>query len=151
MIARHKSSSSLLEVSTDGSNLRPVMQFTGENRLVIWINWTPDERYFLFTMGRGNTHTWDIWALRETHSLFRTRTAKPIQLTSGAMSFWSPMPSPDGKQVFAIGGQFRKKLARYDLKSGQFGPFLSSISAEQLDFSKDGNWVAYVTFPDGIL
>jgi len=61
------------------------------------------------------------------------------------------MPSPDGKQVFAIGGQFRGELARYDLKSGQFGPFLSGISAEQLDFSKDGNWVAYVTFPDGIL
>jgi Tol biopolymer transport system component/DNA-binding winged helix-turn-helix (wHTH) protein len=151
MIVRHKSSSSLLEVSTDGSNLHPVMQFPGENRLVMWINWTPDQRYFLFTMGRGDPDTWDIWALRETHSLFRTRTAKPVQLTSGAMSFWNPMPSADGKQIFAIGGQFRGELARYDVTSRKFGPFLSGISAEQLDFSKDGNWVTYVTFPEGIL
>jgi Tol biopolymer transport system component len=151
MIVRYKSSSSLWEVSTDGSNLHPVMQFPGENRLIIWINWTPDGRYFLFTMGRGDTHTWDIWALRETHSPFRGRTAKPILLTSGAMSFWSPMPSPDGKQIFAIGGQFRGELARYDLKSGKFEPFLSGISAEQLDFSRDGNRVTYVTYPEGTL
>jgi Tol biopolymer transport system component/DNA-binding winged helix-turn-helix (wHTH) protein len=151
MIVRYKSSTSLWEVSTDGSNLHPIAQFPGENRLVTWINWTPDGRYFLLTIGRGNTYSWDIWALRETHSLFRRRTGKPIQLTSGAMSFWSPMPSPDGKQIFAIGGQFRGELARYDLKSRKFEPFLSGMSAEQLDFSKDGNWVAYVTFPEGIL
>jgi Tol biopolymer transport system component len=61
------------------------------------------------------------------------------------------MPGPDGKQIFAIGGQFRGELLRYDLKSRKFEPFLSGISAEQLDFSKDGKWVAYVTYPEGIL
>jgi Tol biopolymer transport system component len=151
MIVRYKSASSLWEVSADGSNLHTILQFPGENRLVTWINWSPDGRYFLYTVGRGNTYSWDIWALRESHSLFHKRTSKPIQLTSGAMSFWSPTPSPDGKEIFATGGQFRGELVRYDLKSRKFEPFLSGISAEHLDFSKDGNWVCYVTFPEGLL
>ena len=153
MVVLYRFSSSLWEMSADGSNLHPLVQFPGESRLVTWINWTPDGRYFLFTVGKENTYSdsWDIWALRETHSLFRRRTAKPIQLTSGPMKFWHPTPSPDGKQVFAVGGQFRGELLRYDLKSVKFEPFLSGISAEQLDFSKDGNWVTYVTYPEGIL
>jgi Tol biopolymer transport system component len=116
MIVLYRFSSSLWEMSADGSNLHPLVQFPGENRLVTWINWTPDGRYFLSTVARGDAYSynWDIWALRETHSLFRRRTAKLTQLTSGPMRFWSPTPSPDGKQIFAIGGQFRGELLRYD-------------------------------------
>jgi Tol biopolymer transport system component len=40
-------------------------------------------------------------------------------------------------------------LQRYDFKAGQFVPFLSGISAEAVDFSKDGEWVTYVTIPEG--
>jgi Tol biopolymer transport system component len=40
---------------------------------------------------------------------------------------------------------------RYDAKSHQFVPYLSGISAEGLGFSRDGEWVAYVTLPDGAL
>jgi len=40
---------------------------------------------------------------------------------------------------------------RYDSASRQFVPFLSGISAQGLDFSRDGKWVAYVTFPEGVL
>jgi Tol biopolymer transport system component len=34
---------------------------------------------------------------------------------------------------------------------GQFVPFLGGISGEFVDFSKDGQWVAYVSYLDGIL
>src|SRR5207249_1397582 len=47
--------------------------------------------------------------------------------------------------------QPRGELSRYDLTSGQFAPYLSGISAEMLDFSRDGKWVAYVTYPEGSL
>ena len=30
-------------------------------------------------------------------------------------------------------------------------PFFSGISAEGLDFSKDGQWVTYTSYPDGSL
>jgi len=42
-------------------------------------------------------------------------------------------------------------LVRYEPKSHQFVPYLGGISAVAAVFSKDGNWVAYVTFPEGEL
>jgi Tol biopolymer transport system component len=35
------------------------------------------------------------------------------------------------------------------LKSGKFEPFLGGISADNVSFSKDGQWVAYVSYPEG--
>ncbi|MGA8618279.1 MAG: protein kinase [Candidatus Sulfotelmatobacter sp.] len=157
MLVWNERYSSVWEVSSDGTNLHSIDLFSGEHRPIMNMNWTPDGRYFLFTVGRGNTFSpfitlgGDIWAVREAKSLFPRKAAKPIQLTTGAMNFWSPAPSPDGKQIFAIGGQVRGELDRYDLKSGQLEPYLSGISAEQLDFSKDGKWLTYVTFPEGVL
>lgn len=157
MLVWNERSISLWEVYTDGTNLHSIDLLSGEHRPIVDMNWTPDGRYFLFTVGRGNMYIpgiqlgGDIWAVREAKSLFPKKAATPIQLTTGAMSFWSPTPSPDGKQIFAIGGQIRGELARYDLKSRTLEPYLSGISAEQLDFSKDGKWLAYVTFPEGIL
>ena len=40
---------------------------------------------------------------------------------------------------------------RYDLKSGQFVPFLSGVSAGELDFSRDGKWVTYAEYPEGTI
>ena len=67
------------------------------------------------------------------------------------MSFYSPQPSADGKKIFVIGEQPRAELVRYDAKSGQFVPYLKGISAGLVTFSRDGQWVAYSTFPDGNL
>jgi Tol biopolymer transport system component len=157
MIARTPYSSALWEVSSDGSNLHRMDLFAGEPRPIHDMNWTSDGRYFLFTAGRGSSFNpyiivgGDIWAVREAKSSLFRKSAKPIQLTTGALSFWSPTPSPDGKQVFATGGRVRGELLRYDLKSRKLEPYLSGISAEGLDFSRDGKWVAYVTFPESIL
>jgi Tol biopolymer transport system component len=45
----------------------------------------------------------------------------------------------------------RGELVRFDAQSRQLQPYLSGISAEWVDFSPDGKFVAYVTFPEGIL
>jgi Tol biopolymer transport system component len=50
-----------------------------------------------------------------------------------------------------VGAIARGELARYDAKSAEFVPFLSGISADSVSFSKDGQWVAYVSFPEGTL
>jgi Tol biopolymer transport system component len=42
-------------------------------------------------------------------------------------------------------------LQRYDLKSRQFVPFLSGISAGHIDFSSDRQWVVYVAYPEATL
>jgi len=63
----------------------------------------------------------------------------------------TPLPSRDGKKLFVVGEADRGELVRYDLNSGQFVPFLGGISADFLAFSKDGQWVAYVSYPEGTL
>ena len=67
------------------------------------------------------------------------------------MSFWSPLPSKDGKKLFVGGGLAHGELSRYDVKSAQFFPFLGGISADSVSFSKDGQWVAYTAYPESTL
>jgi Tol biopolymer transport system component len=47
-----------------------------------------------------------------------------------------------------VGLQARGEIQRYDSNSRQFVSFLAGVSAEGLDFPRDGKWVAYSTFPD---
>jgi serine/threonine protein kinase/Tol biopolymer transport system component len=137
-------SRTLWEVSADGTNSHPL--FPG------WHNpadeccgkWTPDGHYFVF-YSQGK-----IWALAERRGL-RRAARQPVQLTNAPISFYDPLPSRDGKHLFALGAVPRGEVVRYDGRTKQFVPFLSGISAEFVSFSKDGRWVAYVSYPDGAL
>jgi Tol biopolymer transport system component len=59
--------------------------------------------------------------------------------------------SPDGRKLFVNASQARSELVRYDPKAKQFVPFLSGISAGELDFSRDRNWITYASYPDAML
>ena len=50
-----------------------------------------------------------------------------------------------------VGALARGEMVRYDAKSAEFVPFLSGISAQDPSFSNDGQWVAYVSYPEGTL
>ncbi|MGO4882754.1 MAG: protein kinase domain-containing protein [Bryobacteraceae bacterium] len=106
--------------------------------------WTSDGRYFVFT--RHN----HIWALAEPRALRRINPT-PVQLTSGATSFDEAIPSKDGKLLFAIGLVPRGEVVHYDAKVGHFLPFPHAGSVEFVTYSRDGQWMAYVTFPGGAL
>jgi Tol biopolymer transport system component len=67
------------------------------------------------------------------------------------MNYICANPSRAGKQIFATGEQAQAELTRYDTASAQFVPFLGGVPAEHMSFSRDGQWVAYVTYPDGEL
>ncbi len=143
--------SSLWEVSASGTDLHPLFAPGSNPRVASECcgAWTPDGKYFVYNSIRDGVAT--ISALRETHSFFRRTRSEPVQLTAGPMHLWGPSPSVDGKRLFVIGEQSRGELMRYDSESRQFVTFLSGISAEGLDFSRDGKWVAYLTFPEGVL
>jgi Tol biopolymer transport system component len=72
-------------------------------------------------------------------------------LTSGPLRFSVPVPSKDGKRLFVVGEQRRAELVRYDSASGAFVPFLGGMSAGETDFSRDNQWVTYVSYPDDTL
>jgi DNA-binding winged helix-turn-helix (wHTH) protein len=55
MLVWNERSSILWEVFTDGTNLHRIDLFSGEPRSIVDMNWTPDGRYFLFTVGRGHS------------------------------------------------------------------------------------------------
>ena len=105
-------------------------------------HWTADGKYFIFA-SQGQ-----IFALPQVRA-FLQPAPKPVQLTSSPMTLSSPIPAHDGKKVFVVGRTYRGELTRYDAKSGQFVPFLGGISAEYLDFSRDGQWVTYTAYPEG--
>ncbi len=110
--------------------------------------WTPDGRYIVFET-RVKTRQ-DLWYLAMERGWLR-RASEPMRLTAGPLSYFDPMPSRDGKQIYALGTKQRGELVRYDMKSKQFVPILQGVSATNLTFSKDGNWVAYLSYPDRTL
>jgi len=142
-------SSSIWEVRTDGSDLHALLPAWHSPPLECCSVWSADGRYYFFVSGAADSA--NLWALREPAGLFHKTPSNPLQMTNGPMSFALPVPSPDGKKLFADGNLPRGELVVYDSKSHQFLPFLSGISAGEVDFSRDGKWVAYVSYPDGAL
>jgi eukaryotic-like serine/threonine-protein kinase len=136
---------SLWQVSVSGKDPHPLLPAWHAPPAECCGRWTPDGKYFVF-QSQDN-----IWGLAEKANLFGKANSQPFQLTSGPMGFFSPLLSKDGKKLFVVGALARGELSRYDVKSAAFVPFLSGISADSVSFSKDGQWVAYVSFPEGTL
>jgi len=134
---------SIIESATDGAGFRKL--FAG-----CWAKWTPDGRYFVFQdQHEGRL---DFWTVPEKKALpWGTHRDTPARLTAGPLDYQYPLPSKDGKTIFALGTARRAELIRYDQRTRKFIPFLAGISAEGLAFSRDGQWVAYTSFPEGDL
>jgi eukaryotic-like serine/threonine-protein kinase len=136
---------SLWEVSAQGTNLHPMFPAWHNPADECCGKWTTDGKYFVF-----ESHG-QIWALSEEGTFLHRSPGKPIKLTSSPLSLFTPLPSKDGKKLFVVGRSYRGELQRGESKSGSFTSFLSGISAEDVVFSKDGQSLAYVSYPEGIL
>jgi eukaryotic-like serine/threonine-protein kinase len=137
-------SRSLWEVTVEGKHLHPLLPGWHQSSTANG-KWTPDGKFFLFE-AEGQ-----IWALPDKTGLFGRVDGRPVQLTSSPIPLASPVPSKDGKKLFVVGSTLHGTLSRYDRNRGEFLPFLSGLSAENTTFSKDGKWIAYVTYPAGNL
>jgi eukaryotic-like serine/threonine-protein kinase len=143
----------LWEVRADGTNLRPVLPPEWSKRTHICCGrWTTDGKYFLFIttddfLGGGG----DIWALPECQRPLFGCKAHPVQLTDGPLAYREPIPSRDGRRIFTVGEQKRAEIVRYDNRSRQYLQFLSGISAVGVEFSRDGQWITWVSYPENTL
>lgn len=131
------------EVDIDGNNLHQLLAGWNNPPDECCGKWTADGEYFVF-QSRGQ-----IWALPAKGRLFKD--PQPIALTSSPLTLSSPLPSKDGKSLFVIGRAYRGELMRYESDSSKFTPFLAGVSGEFVGFSKDGQWVSYVSYPDGAM
>jgi eukaryotic-like serine/threonine-protein kinase len=145
--------SAIWEIAADGSGLHPLLTGWNSPPAECCGSWTPDGRYFVFQSSRGGVA--DIWAMREAGSLFRRVDHQPVQLTSGPTSTFAPLPGTDGNQLFVRTIQPRGQLVRFDAKSNEFHPLFPGpppgVQATGVDFSRDGKWIAYMSYPDGSL
>lgn len=135
---------SLAEVNADGSGMHAILK-PAQDAPLSCAQWTVDGRYLVYQTGSSNSN--DIWMLPLQKGILRA-TRNPTPLTQGPLSYSGAVPSPDGKHVFAIGTKERGELIRYDTNLKAFLPFLSSTSAIEPAFSRDGKWMAYVTYPE---
>jgi hypothetical protein len=135
----------LWELSADGQDLHRMFPGWHEQTGECCGAWMPNGKYFVFE-SEGQ-----IWAAREEGSFLHSVKRRPVQLTAGAVNYSYPVPGKEGKQIFAVAGFSRGELLRYEASANAFKSFLDGISAEGVSFSNDGQWVAYVTYPDGIL
>jgi Tol biopolymer transport system component/tRNA A-37 threonylcarbamoyl transferase component Bud32 len=127
---------SLWEINTDGSNLRPLLGGWTTPPGDCCGQWTPDGRTFVFEAYRDGRP--GIWALQGKGS----RT--PALVTVGPLDLYSPVPSRDGKKLFAVGVEVRGESMKYDRGLQEFVPVLPGIVAGGLFYSRDGEWVAEI-------
>jgi dipeptidyl aminopeptidase/acylaminoacyl peptidase len=147
--ASQTQTSAIWEVTADGSNLHQFLP-GWNNPTDEWGGvWTVDGKYFIFQGIHDNLY--GLWALREETGLLHKESYQPVLLASGPVDFSAWMPSKDGERLFVLGSQGRGELMRYDAKTRQLAPYLGGISASDAAFSKDGEWVCYVTFPQRTL
>jgi Tol biopolymer transport system component len=139
----------LWEVGADGGNLRK-MQFPWRGKeMECCGEWTHDGKYFVFKSQREQIS--NLWALEEKAGWWRRANPDPVQLTFGPVNYYEPTPSRDGRTIFATGVEPSGELVRYDADRKDFVPFLDGRSWAHLAFSRDGEWMAYVAYPEGTL
>jgi Tol biopolymer transport system component len=112
--------------------------------------WTRDGRYFVFERWDQSATRYDVFAVQDRAWPPWAR-AQPVRLTSGPVSFIKVGPAPDGGGLLAFGADRRGELLRYDPVSRSFVGHLEGASIVTVDASRDGEWLAWTTWPEGVL
>ncbi|UWZ81939.1 winged helix-turn-helix domain-containing protein [Occallatibacter riparius] len=134
----------LWEISADGKNLHQLLPGWGKSPTQWSGKWAPNGLFYFVADDQ-------IWLSDERREVGRTAAILPIQMTFGPTVWDRPMPTQDGKKIYASGRSKRGELVRFDAKSRQFQPLLAGMSVEFVTYSNDGKSVAYVSYPEGVL
>ena len=133
------------EAHADGTALHQILTQMGDSPDRCCGEWSPDGRYYFFQTTNNGEHR--IWALPEHHS-FWSKAPAPVPLTTVPPNFYMGPPSADGKKLFVTAAQPLAELVRYDSRTRQFVPFLSGLSAGDVEGSPDGQLLTYIRYPE---
>jgi serine/threonine protein kinase/Tol biopolymer transport system component len=141
--------SSLWEVSADGSNLHPLLPAWHHPPHECCGRWSADGRYYIFlsTQGEGQSADFSIWARREkTGFPLWSKPGEPVRLTTGPIGFVALAWSTDGRRVLAIGGGTHDQieLLRSAPDRKQFLPMLKLGEVFGAKLTPKGDWLALV-------
>ena len=142
--------SALWEVSADGSGAHTLLpNWTPAPAAECCGSWTDDGRYYVFQSARDGSS--NIWAIPERGGLFG-RPQPPIPITNGPLEYQAPITERGGRRAFFIGLDTQLELLRYDRNEKIFTPYGPGLSsATRMEFSHDGQWVAWIRKDDGSL
>jgi Tol biopolymer transport system component/DNA-binding winged helix-turn-helix (wHTH) protein len=145
---KHMERNSLWEAKADGSGAHEILTSMTDFPSRCCGEWSADGRYFFFQTDRNGTSR--IWALPEWYPFWR-RAPQPIELTTAPPNFYMGGASYDGRKLYVTVSQPRAELVRYDSQSRQFVPYLSGISAGDVETSRDGSMLTYIRYPEATL
>ncbi len=134
-----KEPTTLWKVGSDGKGLRRLVEDVPDlERSCIW---TPDRNYLIFLRYAAGMGT--PWALRVSAGFWRHHEQATC-LGPAGLALSPATMSPDGSRLYCIGGtRSHFEIERFDARSKEFVPFLPDIQGTNLDFTEDGQWVAY--------
>jgi len=136
---------SIWEAHADGTGLHEVVTGLGDSFDRCCGEWSHDGRYYFFSTFHNGEHR--IWALPERHA-FWTKSPAPVPLTTIPLNFYVGPPSDDGKKLFVTAAEPLAELVRFDSRTRQFVPFLSGLSAGDVEGSPNGQLLTYVRYPE---
>jgi DNA-binding winged helix-turn-helix (wHTH) protein len=96
----------LWELSSDGSELHPLLPGWRPSSLQCCGRWTPDGKFFVFLSRgaflnlNGLLSASQLWILDERRGLFRRAPTEPVQLTSGPIRWSTPIPQQGREKDF---------------------------------------------------
>jgi Tol biopolymer transport system component len=130
------------ELTANNRTVQPLPRFSS-NPCERNGSWTTDGRFYVFeACDAKNAQIW----IADT----QRHPPQSYQLTNDARAWRQPTVVPGSSTILALAGQFQGQLVALPA-SGQVGmhrPVLPAVSAYELDFSRDGRWVAYTQFPE---
>jgi len=133
----------LWEVNADGGHLHSMFPVLDKHHCAGG-SWSTDGKYFVFNVDD------QVWISREQTAGW-PQEATPAPLTTGPMISSAPVFAPGSTRLYVGGYQERAELVEYDPKNDRLQTLLAGLSAFQVDYSRDGKWITYLTFPDSIL
>ncbi len=142
--------STLWQVNSDGSGVHMLLDnWNSAPAAECCGSWTDDGRYYVFQSARtGNSN---IWAIPEHGGLFGS-PQKPIPITNGPLNYLAPIIERGGRRTFFIGLNTQSELLRYDRGASIFLPYTTGLStARRVEFSRNGDWVAWIRQDDDSL
>lgn len=128
-------SSSLWELDAGTRRASPLSLPRLKNLNLCCGSWTASGDQYVFQASDESYS--NLWVVGTGH-------AEPVQLTNGPIRFTSPLPSLEGRSVFAFGVAQPGGTRLYNHTLQQFvaAPrFLEN--AQRLNYSRDGSWVAW--------
>jgi len=127
----------LWQVSSAGRDLHPFLPgwnaFDG--------HWTSNGSYYIFSAIKDDRQA--LWAVRES-SWPPWRQPVPVQLTFPPVAYATPLPSRDGRSIYAYGAIIGGiDVVHFDPLTHRFKPVLPGLSVEEVTYSPDRQWMLY--------